>query len=67
MDNNYDVTIKKEWCKNCGICVEFCPKKVFEKGMMCPEVKHVERCSACGMCIVRCPDYALKGIVKDEK
>ena len=24
------VVIYKKWCKACGICVELCPKKVFD-------------------------------------
>lgn len=61
-----EVILKKEWCKNCGICIEFCPHHVFEKGLYHPEVAHPEQCNACGMCIVRCPDYALSGEVYDS-
>ncbi|MDO7205718.1 4Fe-4S binding protein [Paraclostridium bifermentans] len=24
------LTIDTNWCKGCGICVEYCPKKVFK-------------------------------------
>ena len=24
--------IKEKWCKGCGICVEFCPKKILTLG-----------------------------------
>ena len=46
------------WCKGCGICAAFCPKKVLE-------VKHGKAriagdgCVSCGMCESLCPDYAI--------
>jgi len=55
------VTIKTEWCKACGICVEFCPKKaldVDEEGR--PVVVRPEACGLCGICEQLCPDFAIR-------
>ena len=50
--------INRDWCKGCGICVAFCPKKVLslkrEKVDIAPE-----GCILCGQCELRCPDYAI--------
>lgn len=52
------VSINTRWCKGCGICVAFCPKKAlrleYEKAVHDPE-----RCIACGMCELYCPDLAV--------
>lgn len=55
-----EVKIKPAWCKGCGICVAFCPKKVLEldrnqKVVMADR----EGCIKCGQCELRCPDFAI--------
>ncbi|MGD0231808.1 MAG: ferredoxin family protein [Syntrophorhabdales bacterium] len=54
------INIFKGWCKGCGICVAFCPKKVLaldESGS--PYVKDPGQCARCGLCELRCPDFAI--------
>ncbi len=48
-----------EWCKGCGICVEFCPKNVLELEHGKISIKNIEACIKCGQCELRCPDYAI--------
>ena len=52
------LVINKAWCKGCGICVAFCPKKVL--GLKNEKVNIVnDGCILCGQCELRCPDYAI--------
>ena len=55
------ININREWCKGCGICVAFCPKKVLEMDRQDkPVVRHLDECNGCGMCELRCPDMAIE-------
>jgi 2-oxoglutarate ferredoxin oxidoreductase subunit delta len=54
------INIFKGWCKSCGICAAFCPKKALaadEAGS--PYVKDPALCARCGLCELRCPDFAI--------
>jgi 2-oxoglutarate ferredoxin oxidoreductase subunit delta len=60
LKKEYVVDIFRDWCKGCGICAEFCPKKCIrmnEAGE--PVVDKAERCTGCGWCELHCPDFAI--------
>ena len=56
-----EIVINRSWCKGCGICVHFCPKKVLalddkEKAI----AERPEDCNCCILCEYRCPDLAIE-------
>jgi len=56
-----EIIINPKWCKGCGICADFCPKKVFDHGRVGskPVPARVEDCVGCGKCELSCPDFAV--------
>lgn len=62
----FDVTIDGAWCKGCGICVHFCPKKVLSLTRLgkC-QIEKPDACIGCMLCELRCPDLAIR--VKESK
>ncbi|GAB6146480.1 4Fe-4S binding protein [Desulfocicer niacini] len=57
--------INKGWCKGCGICIHFCPKKVlsFDKDEKATPTSP-EACIGCRLCEIRCPDLAIQIITE---
>lgn len=61
-----NVTVYPDWCKGCGICVEFCPGNVLELNNQSKAVvAREENCIRCGFCELHCPDFAI--VVKDKQ
>jgi 2-oxoglutarate ferredoxin oxidoreductase subunit delta len=53
--------INIEWCKGCGICVEFCSEDALVMDEMeKAQLAYPEKCNGCGMCELRCPDLAIE-------
>ncbi len=47
-------------CKRCGICIFFCPTRVFDtRDDGLPLVARRPDCIWCNLCEVRCPDFAI--------
>jgi len=57
---HFDVAFYRDWCKACGICMAFCPKKIIlpdKNGN--PLVKEPDQCIGCRFCEIHCPDFAI--------
>lgn len=60
------IVVDETICKGCGLCVEFCPKKVIAlaparintKGYHPAELTG-DGCTACTVCAVMCPEAAI--------
>ncbi len=62
------VHVLEERCKDCGFCIEFCPKDILEKsdrfnrkGFKVPQVvkEKEDLCIACKHCEDICPEFAI--------
>lgn len=65
------VVIRSEYCKGCGLCIEFCKKKVLvestdlnKAGYHYAEPARPEECTGCMVCTMVCPDVVIE--VYDE-
>lgn len=60
------IIINERYCKGCEICVEICPKRVFEmskelseRGYHIPKPIRQKECITCHQCELYCPDQAI--------
>jgi 2-oxoglutarate ferredoxin oxidoreductase subunit delta len=68
-----EIYIDEKICTGCGICIEFCPKKVFSfakkrspGGTYIAQVEYSAACSHCRLCELYCPAFALCVEEKDD-
>jgi len=66
------VTIDRDRCKGCELCVSVCPKQVLamskeinSKGYFYSQVVNQEACIACRFCGMMCPDCAIEIAVEE--
>lgn len=63
---NRVVVINEKFCKGCGICMAFCPKKALTPQINGKPVWNNELCIRCGLCELRCPDFAIYLVQEGE-
>jgi 2-oxoglutarate ferredoxin oxidoreductase subunit delta len=62
------VLLDLQLCKACGVCVELCPEKVFDRDRLGePVVARPEDCSQCLICELHCPDFAIEVRRRERK
>ena len=67
------LVILQEQCKQCGLCIEFCPKKVLcltdiynRKGYHPVTACDIDACVNCEFCERICPDMAIFLVEREE-
>ncbi len=60
------LTVKKIYCKGCGLCVDICPTGTLQlednsesKFGVSVKIDAQEYCIGCKLCESRCPDFAI--------
>ena len=61
------ITVNKDKCKGCLLCVSFCPKqsivvdsRLNKKGVKTVEFKDGAECVGCAMCALICPECCIE-------
>jgi 2-oxoglutarate ferredoxin oxidoreductase subunit delta len=61
------ITVDKEKCKGCLLCVTFCPKGLIKKssalnkkGIAFVEFEDKGECAGCKMCAIICPECCIE-------
>jgi 2-oxoglutarate ferredoxin oxidoreductase subunit delta len=61
------ITISREYCKGCEICVSFCPKKMISlsaelnnSGYSTAVYSESGECTGCAVCALVCPEAAIE-------
>ena len=69
---SFKVKIAEKFCKGCGYCIKYCPKKVLSaedglnaKGYVKVKVANVQDCIGCLSCSTVCPEAAISVIKED--
>jgi len=62
-----ELTIERDWCKGCGLCIEACPNHLLSlsedlnaSGFHYAVLANPEECTGCASCALMCPDLAIQ-------
>ncbi len=59
-ESDSNISFYPAWCKRCGNCVAFCPKKALETDEWgYPRLARPDSCISCHLCEKLCPDFAI--------
>ncbi|MFO8008007.1 MAG: 4Fe-4S binding protein [Candidatus Brocadiia bacterium] len=74
MSELIEVVVLEDFCKGCGLCVEFCPQgklylrqKPNKKGIQPADVHKEAECTGCLQCATICPDAAIEIVRREQK
>lgn len=57
----FTADINRKWCKKCGLCAHYCPKKVYDLDEFgAPIAARMDQCIGCRVCEIRCPDFSIE-------
>ncbi|MCR4400072.1 MAG: 4Fe-4S binding protein [Syntrophomonadaceae bacterium] len=63
----FQVKFLEQYCKGCGFCVAFCPRKIIalaahtnDQGYNPATVTDAARCNGCGICALMCPHVVIE-------
>ncbi|MGA1841068.1 MAG: indolepyruvate ferredoxin oxidoreductase subunit alpha [bacterium] len=61
------LTIDKDWCKGCQLCINTCPNHLLSlsedlnsSGFHYAALLQPDQCTGCGLCAQMCPDMAIQ-------
>ena len=67
------ITINSLMCKDCGYCIQFCPRHILEmrkersqKGFFYPVNIDADKCTSCAICALMCPEGAIEVTLNKE-
>lgn len=70
-EKKYRVVVRGDYCKGCGLCIEFCSKQVLAESEQLNRAGYhfvdpvgMDRCIGCMVCTQVCPDLVIE--VYDE-
>ncbi|MGI6781922.1 MAG: 4Fe-4S binding protein [Acholeplasmataceae bacterium] len=71
--SKYYLKFDDDRCKGCGLCVNFCPRKILEldetrinkQGYPLVNVTDPDKCIGCAHCAIICPDSVIE-VYKNE-
>ncbi|MEI7432142.1 MAG: 4Fe-4S dicluster domain-containing protein [Betaproteobacteria bacterium] len=62
-----ELQIDTRYCKECGICVAFCPRQILvQKSGGKVSIENPEKCIDCQLCDILCPEFAITIVPADE-